>query len=672
MRTLTSAQRTTVSASALDIYAKLEITDADGAWKDVSTALSTPDWFNSCQITESIDQNTCSFSAELLRDAGSLSLAPLREDSTINRNSVPVYAPMLDLHRQWRVSVAVMGDGVAASGYKEIGKGYVDSIDVNDQRPTIQVAGRGLEAALLDQEIDVEAVYSASSTSSLETVIQQVIDANWNVSYGAAPTVYVPVPTGFVINKYTQQKQNLMAALQALAETKGAVLRYRYDSADVNRLTLFVPNREATAGSEVWTIGPTEYLGLPLNRLDITGVRNYVTVNYTGGLVISPFSSTSGSITTYGKRPMTIDLSSDTQITTAARAQAFADAIRADLEFPSLQQRFASFGFWFVQLTDYCKLTQNGVHYNVDQSGGVTAYTHSIGNGTMRTTVDLGGKPKGGYAKWRPIGEPTLPKFPGIPDTVFKFFPVTPYVPPAIGSGPAGVNGCKLWLKADDLLATTSDGGYVGFWPDASANGKHAVQATTGRQPTLSTNQVNTYPVVKFDGSDDFLLTPNVITPTVSPGSTLFWVLKKGIITDDNEVFFSFQNGSETDGVMTSTILEHGTADAGKIKYQQNEALGSSVIGTTSSSVFKIYALSFASTSSVIPYVNGVAGTSFDPYFAVETNVRKMLRLGRVGGTFELYAAAYDMAEVAWFEGVLSTADRNAVTAYLNSKYSIY
>ncbi len=228
------------------------------------------------------------------------------------------------------------------------------------------MTGRGEEAVIIDTEILETTTYSVGSTDDMETVIQALLDDNM----ADPPVLYVPVPTDFIINEYDQEGGNLMGAVSAVAALNGWVLRYRYDSAGVNRLTLFNPDREIEETEAVWDISASEYLRLPLHKIEIQGVRNYITVNYinevTGleSTVQSPTSGTSESITTFRKRALPIDLSQDSQITTEARAQALADAIKADLEYPKVQQQFETFGFWFVQLCDYGKLLDNDVMSN--------------------------------------------------------------------------------------------------------------------------------------------------------------------------------------------------------------------------------------------------------------------------------------------------------------------
>lgn len=374
MFTTTAPERAAVAGAQLDCYAVLEAQNPDGAFVRFDIDLDPDvDFFNSVTLHDDIDSNAMSMAAELLRDMGpgsTLSLAPLLESSTLNRDALDAYAPMLDLVRMWRVSVCVLPHGDPAptfpDDYHEIGKGYIDAIQVDDVSPTIQVTGRGEEAAIIKAEILELVTYSIGSTDDMETVIQALLDDNMGV---AAPTLYVPTPTSFIINEYTQDYGNLMGAVSAIASLAGYVLRYRYDAAGVNRLTLFQPLREAEQGAEDWEIGPTEYLRLPVNKFDIFGVRNHVIVRYvdevTGEVATytTPAPPTSPSIDRFGQIDLPIDLGKDSQITTSARAFELAQAVRADLEFPKLEQQFETYGFWFVQLTDWGKTPGNGVMY---------------------------------------------------------------------------------------------------------------------------------------------------------------------------------------------------------------------------------------------------------------------------------------------------------------------
>lgn len=111
----TTAERNAVAGSHLDCHARLQVTGPDGQWVDVSSAFSPLDFLNSITLRDDIDANTMSFHAELLRDDGTAlkSLAPLLESSLLNRDTSNDYAPRLDLHRKWRVLVAVVTHGTS-------------------------------------------------------------------------------------------------------------------------------------------------------------------------------------------------------------------------------------------------------------------------------------------------------------------------------------------------------------------------------------------------------------------------------------------------------------------------------------------------------------------------------------------------------------------------------
>jgi hypothetical protein len=67
-------------------------------------------------------------------------------------------------------------------------------------------------------------------------------------------------------------------------------------------------------------------------------------------------------------------------------------------------------------------------------------------------------------------------------------------------------NGLALWLRAD--AGTVLNGGAVNQWSDQSGNEHNATQGTSSSRPTLINAALNGYPVVRFDGVDDFLTFP--------------------------------------------------------------------------------------------------------------------------------------------------------------------
>lgn len=68
---------------------------------------------------------------------------------------------------------------------------------------------------------------------------------------------------------------------------------------------------------------------------------------------------------------------------------------------------------------------------------------------------------------------------------------------------PTEISGLKGWWKADSI--DQADNTSVSAWLDSSGNEAHMYQSSATAQPTLQTNELNGYPVVRFDGTNDFM-----------------------------------------------------------------------------------------------------------------------------------------------------------------------
>lgn len=74
--------------------------------------------------------------------------------------------------------------------------------------------------------------------------------------------------------------------------------------------------------------------------------------------------------------------------------------------------------------------------------------------------------------------------------------------------GPGGFGGStntELWLDASQLSLSNNDP--VSTWTDRSGNGRDATQTSSGNKPTFLTSQLNSLPVIDFDGSNDYITT---------------------------------------------------------------------------------------------------------------------------------------------------------------------
>lgn len=295
MRTVTAAERGYIGGLRPQSWAKLEITNESGVYIDYTAGLLGPDFVNSLQLEENIDSNCMRLSGSLLRCSGTLSLSPFMSSSLLNLTSGS-YATKLDIWRKWKISVAVSREGYPPTGsdWKELVQGRVDVINIVGDE--IQISGRSEEAVLLQKWISTERQYGSVGGIAIETVMQSMLDDNLGTS---VVTLYCPVSPSFNMNVWVQPKGNLMQALTAVAEKAGMVLRYRYDSSNVYKLTLLKPNRSATV--EDWSLGPSEYTSVPLNKIDLSGVRNFIKVRFADATlgtqtVISPWQAGTGTV----------------------------------------------------------------------------------------------------------------------------------------------------------------------------------------------------------------------------------------------------------------------------------------------------------------------------------------------------------------------------------------
>lgn len=92
------------------------------------------------------------------------------------------------------------------------------------------------------------------------------------------------------------------------------------------------------------------------------------------------------------------------------------------------------------------------------------------------------------------------------------------YTPPTITSA-----NYMNWVEARHQ--TYSNGNAVSIAHDQSGNGHHWTQGTSGSQPQFVTNVLNSQPVFRFDGTDDFLALGSNIMSGKSAGE--IWIIVK-------------------------------------------------------------------------------------------------------------------------------------------------
>lgn len=224
---------------------------------------------------------------------------------------------------------------------------------------------------------------------------------------------------------------------------------------------------------------------------------------------------------------------------------------------------------------------------------------------------------------------------------------------------PSDLTGLKLWLKADAITGL-NDGDSVTTWNDSSGLSNNAAQGTAANKPVYKTNIRNGNPVVRFDGSNDFLLTPSISIGTftafaVFKATTSSPVYEQGISTGSASGFHLWT------GITTMRVNKSTVASA------KNHSGGAT---WATDGAWRMTSQTYNGThATFLLWVNGSAATTSDVTIANPGTaaINSPIYLGMRGGATN--ALNGDLAEIILYDSSLSTANRQSVEAYLNQKY---
>jgi hypothetical protein len=258
-------------------------------------------------------------------------------------------------------------------------------------------------------------------------------------------------------------------------------------------------------------------------------------------------------------------------------------------------------------------------------------------------------------------------------------------IPLFTGSGGGGDNGggggswaptdlanLALWLDATSGLydsasgggAVTTNGAYIARWEDRSGNARHFTQATINNRPTLATSALNSKNTVTFDGTDDFL---DATYSRSYAAQTLFIVFAISTAKTQGGLFSESEAGATDISIYTGAI-------------QRTTEVGSFVDGASTTRSPKIYTLgaycigTFThSGSQILNYINAAPGQTFsDTFPSGQYNVARGRISGRINSGGSLNApGANSIGEVIAYDRLLPTSERDAVHAYLSTKWGI-
>lgn len=409
MRTATAPELAVLAATTRVITTRVKVKNGSGTFIDLSS------WLDSVNLDRDIDQPVDGLTIAFRRDSGTtLSLSPLRQDSTLNRlDDGTTYSPQLDVNREitYEVATTAIGAAIVAGDYKLLFVGSIDNVSF-EQSPVVCTC-RDQGGLLVDRWVESVAPYGSGAGVALETVMQDVLDDTLTSGF---VTLNVPGLPGFpafsVSPAYAQQVQSLMEAMSALAQLPGGDARYLHDAGtNTFKFTLHDPPRSKTTPDH--TFGPSDYITVTRLELDRTNIKNVITISYPDSTTnghLSVTVSDATSITKYGRRFMFIQEPTGSPINTNARATAMANDILWDLKDPKAEFEIDMPFFWPSDLWDLYRFTDNSVHFNTNQDWAVVSMTHRLSRNQHRTKLEVRGLPAGAYHAWRGRGDPYNPR----------------------------------------------------------------------------------------------------------------------------------------------------------------------------------------------------------------------------------------------------------------------
>lgn len=213
---------------------------------------------------------------------------------------------------------------------------------------------------------------------------------------------------------------------------------------------------------------------------------------------------------------------------------------------------------------------------------------------------------------------------------------------------PTSITGLHSWYEAGSL--NLADGTAVSSWTDISGNGHDAVQATGSKQPIYKVNIAGGRPVIRFDGSDDFLATAAYGADLAQP-NTIIVVVRHATITATRFVF-------DGQGSTKRHAMYHDNAATNFRIYA-----GGTATSQTRDTNWNVRTGLYNGASSLASKNGSTTAASVGTQAIAGLNIgAEYDNIGTLDG---------DIAELLVYHAALSTTDRQTLERWLGAKYGI-
>ena len=250
------------------------------------------------------------------------------------------------------------------------------------------------------------------------------------------------------------------------------------------------------------------------------------------------------------------------------------------------------------------------------------------------------------------------------------------YTPSAISFSPSSISGLQLWLDATTGLfdatsggsPVTTDGATVARWEDQSGSGYHVTQATLASRPVLKTGIRNSKNAIRFDGSNDGLVSAIIADNNLSAMTCFVVSYVAGFGGNNIGRYFErsnqriwFSNGNQG----TNRLYAHPPGDVGQIGH--DTAISSIAISNWYLSSGR-WDGGTSYLTNVSQRINRSASTRGNSQTFSVTSVANTVYV--IGNRTALDRAFNgDIAELIIYNQALTTEQIDSVESYLSAKW---
>ena len=224
------------------------------------------------------------------------------------------------------------------------------------------------------------------------------------------------------------------------------------------------------------------------------------------------------------------------------------------------------------------------------------------------------------------------------------------------------------WLDAAASASLTASSGTVSAWANRTGGSVTASQASSASRPTVVANAMNGNPVLRFDGSNDFLATGNLFSGS-SDWSVFSVTRLSGGLNTNGRAAYTITAGGMVNGYtvllarsdITNTLRTTTRANTDNLDSTSSSPSSSYSVGQT-----MVAGAQRSGTQALASWNGSTSGASV----TLQTNFSagSMLEVGRYYGD-SLYSWQGDVAEIVVTNTFLSVADRQRLEGYLAWKW---